>query len=559
MTLGNKIGTYRVSATVSGLGGSPVIFRLISTAGAPKTLAMVQGSGQTKPIGTTLDNAYVVKVLDVGSNPVAGVAVQFSLDTIPAGSNGQSLRLVNSLTDAQGQAQAVLTLGSKVGAYVVSATAAGLDGSPVRFSARATAGAAAVVVLSAGDAQTAPVSTELVAPFAVMVTDIGGNAVTGTNVVFAIETTPASAKGESLRVVNSLTDVSGQASAYLTLGDQIGRYTVTATVAGLPLVRFGATATVLIGDLNGNNMVDIADLTTVIDYILGKITLTGIDSVKADFTKDGHIDIRDVVAMQNNLLAISTVSTQATAGTATAALPAVGVTTAGVADSVGSVSGEFVLTSNGLRFDLTNTIPVKGIQLIVRFKDPQTVVRPDEIFDRAMVDSFYVNTSGQEMRIVVYNMGNVPIAAGTGTLFRLPVKLSDVSGIESGQMVVSLTNNTAYFDQAMTKGITVRLVTSGDLPTSFVLYQNYPNPFNGQTKIDFEVLDIAGMAEVSIQVYNVLGARVRTLVTDRYAGGRFTVRWDGTDDRGTKLSSGTYYYRLISGSFVSSKKMILLK
>jgi hypothetical protein len=558
LTLGNKIGTYMVSASVSGLSGSPVIYRLVSTVGLPKTLALVQGSGQTKSIGTTLDNAFVVRVLDVASNPVPGVSVQFTLDTIPSGSSGQSLHVVNSLTDAQGQSQAVLTLGSKVGSYVVTATSSGLSGSPMRFSARATAGPAAVVLLSSGDAQTAPVSTELLSPFVVTVTDGGGNLVTGTAVGFTIETTPSGSRGQALRILNSLTDAQGQASAYLTLGDREGHYTVTATASGLTPIRFSSTATVLVGDLNGDNEVNIADLTTVIDYILGKITLTGSDSIKADFNKDGHIDIRDVVAMQNYLLAITGVSTQVGTGTGTG-MPAVSSTVSTAVDTTVLISGEFVLTENGLRYNLTNTVPVKGLQLIIRFKDAQNVVRPDEIFDRAKVDSFYVNSSGRELRIVAYNIGNVPIAAGSGALFRLPVKLSDVSGIEVGQMIVSRTNNTAFFDDAMTKSIAVRLVTSQDLPTTFVLYQNYPNPFNGQTKIDYEVVDVAGMADVSVQVYNVLGEKVKTLITARHAGGRFTVRWDGTDDRGTKLASGTYYYRLISGDFVSSKKMIMLK
>jgi hypothetical protein len=554
MTLGNKIGIYRVTASVAGLGGSPVSYRLSSTVGLPKTLTLVQGSGQTKPINTALDAAYVVRVLDVASNPVPGVTVSFSIDTIPSGSAGQSLRVVNSLTDAQGQAQAVLTLGSKVGSYVVSATSAGLDGSPVRFAARATAGPAAVVVLSSGDNQTGPVSTELLLPFVVRVSDIGGNPVTGSAVAFAIETAPSGARGQTLRLISAVTDGLGQASAYLRLGDRDGRYTVTATVSGLAIVRFGAMATVLVGDVNGDFAINIADLTTVIDYLLGKLSLTGTDSVKADYNKDGHIDIRDVVAMQDYLLAIDVAGAKPKVGGVSELS-----TGSVVADSVGTIGGEFVLTDNGVRFNLTNTVPVKGLQLIVRFKDGQSVLGPDEVFDRAKVDSFYINSSGRELRIVLYNMGNAPIVAGEGALFRLPVKLAGVSGIESAQMIVSRSNNTAYFDDAMTTSVPVRLVKPQELPLTFVLHQNYPNPFNGQTKIDYEVMDVAGMVDVTVQVYSVLGEKLKTLETARHAGGRFTVRWDGTDDRGTKLSSGTYYYRLISGNFVSSKKMIMLK
>ena len=560
MTLGNKIGVYRVSATVAGIAGSPVVYRLTSTIGLPKTLALVQGIGQSKPIGTVLDNAFVVRVTDAASNPVPGVSVAFSIDSIPAGSTGQSLRVVNSVTDAQGQAQAVLTLGNKVGSYVVSATSAGLDGSPMKFTARATAGSAALVALTSGDGQAGPVSSELLLPFVVTVTDIGGNVVQGASVQFAVETSPAGARGQTLRMVNAQTDATGQSAAYLTLGDRPGTYTVTATVSGLSLIRFSSTATVLVGDINGNSLIDIADLTTVIDYILGKITLSPSDSVKADYNKDGHIDIRDVVAMQNTLLSINVVGSKPGSGSVSSGtenIPNSPVAT--LADSTGQVSGEFVLTDNGIRFNLTNTVPVKGLQLVIRFKDAQNVPSPDVVFDRAKVDSIFVNSSGVELRIVVYNMSNVPIAAGDGSLFRLPVHLTDISGIASAQLVASLPNNTAYFDEAMTRNVSVRLVKPQELPLTFVLYQNYPNPFNGQTKIDYEVMDAAGMVDVTVQVYNVLGEKVKTLVTARQAGGRFTVRWDGTDDRGTKLSSGAYYYRLISGSFVSSKKMILLK
>jgi hypothetical protein len=546
MTLGNRIGIYRVSASVAGLGGSPVSYRLTSTVGLARTLALVQGTGQTKPIGTALDIPFIVRATDVAGNAVPGVTVSFSIDTIPTGASGQSLRIINGTTDAQGLSQAVLTLGSKVGTYVVSASAGTLEGSPVRFSARATAGAASVVLVSSGDNQTGQISTELLQPMVVRVSDVGGNLITGANVVFAIETSPTGARGQALRIVNAVTDLSGQASAYLSLGDRDGRYTVTATVAGLTPVRFSHTATVLIGDVNSNSMVDVADLTTVIDHILGKITLTGTDSVKADYNKDGHIDIRDVVAMQNSLLAIEVV------GSKPKGLSAVST----VAETIG---GEFVITDNGLRFNLANTSPVKGLELIIRFKDVQNLPGPDEIFERAKVDSIYMNSSGRELRIVAYNLGNVPIIAGSGTLFRMPVKLTDVSGIESAQMIVSQANNTAYYDEAMTRGVTVRMVGSQELPTTFVLYQNYPNPFNGQTKIDYEVMDVAGMAEVSLMIYNVLGEKVKTVETVRHAGGRFTARWDGTDDRGTKLSSGTYYYRMVSGSYVSSKKMIMLK
>jgi hypothetical protein len=180
-------------------------------------------------------------------------------------------------------------------------------------------------------------------------------------------------------------------------------------------------------------------------------------------------------------------------------------------------------------------------------------------FDRAFADSFYYNITATELRIVAYNLKNVPIAAGDGPLFRLPIRTSDVNAIELGQVIVSRADNALLFDQALARTATVRPVNPQELPTTFVLYQNYPNPFNERTKIDYEVTDVAGGVDIKVQVFNALGEKVKTLASGRHAGGRFTVMWDGTDERGSKLSSGAYYYRLISGTFISAKKMIMLK
>jgi flagellar hook assembly protein FlgD len=106
----------------------------------------------------------------------------------------------------------------------------------------------------------------------------------------------------------------------------------------------------------------------------------------------------------------------------------------------------------------------------------------------------------------------------------------------------------------------MRLVGPTEIPSTFILYQNYPNPFNPSTRIEFELPDRQGCgANVLIQVFNVVGEKIKTLVSGFYAGGRYGVTWDGTNDRGQKVSSGTYYYRMISGDYVSGKKMILLK
>jgi hypothetical protein len=89
------------------------------------------------------------------------------------------------------------------------------------------------------------------------------------------------------------------------------------------------------------------------------------------------------------------------------------------------------------------------------------------------------------------------------------------------------------------------------VPADFVLEQNYPNPFNPSTMIDFYV---PHRAHVNLAVYNMLGQKVATLVSEYHEAGPYTVEWLASD-----LTSGMYIYRLKAGETVITKKMILMK
>lgn len=88
------------------------------------------------------------------------------------------------------------------------------------------------------------------------------------------------------------------------------------------------------------------------------------------------------------------------------------------------------------------------------------------------------------------------------------------------------------------------------------LEQNVPNPFNPTTTIAFT---LASPAMVHLTIYAVDGRRVRTLVSGPRAANRYRVKWDGTSDSGTPVSSGIYFYRLHAGAFQATRKMLLLK
>ena len=93
-------------------------------------------------------------------------------------------------------------------------------------------------------------------------------------------------------------------------------------------------------------------------------------------------------------------------------------------------------------------------------------------------------------------------------------------------------------------------------PTSFSVSQNYPNPFNPATEFLF---DLPRASHVKIEVFNILGQKVKSLVDEKMSVGSYVVDWDGKDERGLEVSSGIYFYRMKAGDFSDIKKMVLLK
>ncbi len=88
------------------------------------------------------------------------------------------------------------------------------------------------------------------------------------------------------------------------------------------------------------------------------------------------------------------------------------------------------------------------------------------------------------------------------------------------------------------------------------LHKNYPNPFNPETTISFS---LAQAGEIKITIYNIKGQKVQTLVNDQLPTGKHSAIWNGTNDNGKKVTSGIYFYKLKTDSYVETKKMMMLK
>lgn len=97
---------------------------------------------------------------------------------------------------------------------------------------------------------------------------------------------------------------------------------------------------------------------------------------------------------------------------------------------------------------------------------------------------------------------------------------------------------------------------ASQLPTEFTLSQNFPNPFNPTTKIKF---GIPKKTFTKLEIFNVLGQSVRTLISNELDPSFYEFQWNGTSNSGKQVSSGVYFYRIEAGDFVKTRKMLFLK
>jgi hypothetical protein len=141
----------------------------------------------------------------------------------------------------------------------------------------------------------------------------------------------------------------------------------------------------------------------------------------------------------------------------------------------------------------------------------------------------------------------------------LPVGVYSVSCSAPGYQTNTVNNVTIIANQSITQNFNMLISANEDelIPvTATVLNGNYPNPFNPETTISYAIKETG---EVSLEVYNLKGQKVRSLVNGRQNTGHYRIVFNGKDDLGQALSSGIYFYRFTAGSYTSTRKMILME
>jgi len=175
---------------------------------------------------------------------------------------------------------------------------------------------------------------------------------------------------------------------------------------------------------------------------------------------------------------------------------------------------------------------------------------------------FYVLRSEDSNISNAVNM-NANIINGTNSSTHHSYSFQDQT-VEAPQTYYYWLENVDYSGISRYTGpVMVNVLEQGDPNTPPVtpgqvtkLFSAYPNPFNPQTMISFE---LKTESDVSVQIFNVHGQLIKTLVNGHFTSGHYQRTWLGTDESGRNVGSGIYFYRMVAGKYISTQKVVLMK
>ncbi len=299
----------------------------------------------------------------------------------------------------------------------------------------------------------------------------------------------------------------------------------------------------IFGDANLDRTVDVADLVALVLYILGEMSFGSREEQTADANQDSLINIGDMVAMIDMIL-----------GRWMGPSPSM---YSGPMASVKLDYEELLAgSSDEINIMAALDVPVAGAQFQIEYDPAEVSFQVPRLAERS--DHFlmeYRDDRNGKLTLLMYNMSNQPIPAGEGSIVSLPAVLSPYAQ----ENVKILLKQVVLADEK------AALIPVGDqspsIPVAFELNQNYPNPFNPSTTITFSLPSQSGggYSPTTLRIYNVLGRVVRTLLDESLVAGTHDVVWDGRDDQGNQVASGIYFYRLRSGDYEDTKKMVMMK
>ena len=293
-----------------------------------------------------------------------------------------------------------------------------------------------------------------------------------------------------------------------------------------------------VGDANFDSETTIADVLTLVDFILEEATPSSAAFNNSDVNRDDELNIADVVMVVD---IITGSSTSRSAGLGSFA-------------SIELIPNH---SSSDLILNLSYDGALKGLEFDIEYdREFVDLGRPSLSLIQDNVVSASKEIQDGVIRVVFVDIeGDFILADENDNVLKIPFNfLGDVldeSTVNITNIVVSGPKGNVANVSSNVTSAAIKLV-----PGVFALHQNYPNPFNPITEIQF---DIPEATVVNISIFNLMGQKVKTLTNEQTLPGYHVVKWDGTNDKGMSVSTGMYFYTLQTGTHSAMRKMLFLK
>jgi len=614
-TVGRVAGSNVVSAEAQQLAGSPIGFTAQGLPGEAAKISNRTGERKTGPVGGQI-NGIQVRVTDIFNNPVSGYMVSFAIHSGDAKIIGSG----SVESGSNGIASVNISVGNTVGEIIVVAAAPGLIGDGLKIKVYAVAATAVSMQPYHGNNQQGTVERELVYPLSVIVSDQYGNPAGGQNVPISFVVTQGN--GILLNGPTVYSDENGIASARFQLGNVIGNaykvWAINNNLTGSP-VEFQAAGVnnkfpiiASIADVTIREDQDISFTISATDEDTDPIRygirnlpqgalFDSLGTKQFSWTPNyfqagkyivhfmawdnkGGFDDEAVRITVENVNRIPRISYYEPVADLLIGHKIIGETFRFVVQATDSDNDELsyewynndLLVSSKNFYEFYVADQYNGAHFIeVRISDGYDWVNHNwSVYVKTPVELAHFSAHITEHQNVELVWETTTEVAHAGfNIFKKSASGGSYKQINEHLIKPDGTKKYTFIDESVSVGETYSYkledvsitgaTTQHDPITIFVskpkdykLCQNYPNPFNPTTTINYQLPETG---HITLKIYNLLGQEVICLIDEVKDAGYYTAIWNGLDKFGNQINSGIYYYRMVSGSFVQSKKMIFLK
>jgi hypothetical protein len=313
-----------------------------------------------------------------------------------------------------------------------------------------------------------------------------------------------------------------------------------------------------LGDVNGDGYIDILDLINVVDHIVSRDSLDKTITpglATSEFFRaniapwggpDAFVNVQDLALIQKIIL-----DGEYPNGEPIYKRMVLPGNEDNSLNKSTAATVKFYITNEGIAVRLDSEIGIRGAQLEFGSVEDNTGAMNID----SKLGGGYYNQINELLRVLLYDpSGNAVVESGENFVANMPFAIENPQDISVDKIIlVDILNK-----KVGEINVEIFYENAPEIPVDYSLSQNFPNPFNPTTSVKFSV---PKDGFVTLKVYDMIGQEVATLFSGNAQRGTYTLNWNGKDNSGNYVSSGSYIYRMTAntGEFTQSKKMIFLK